>query len=545
MSSTKQNTSRDWEFIKQQIDLVDYAEQQGYQINKQKSSNTFVVMRKGEGDVVIIYKNDHTNRHEFFNPNDGNDKGTVIDFQKVRSNGDWKEVFYKIDSYLGNTPANYKPYVKLDPTPPPTREQAIQHEFKFQPLTNLVYLKSRGLTEETISSPEFKNRIFNNTLKDKDGNVFVNVVFPLKNETGTISAIVRNETYNKIDQKRIDASWITNTKHKEGDTQRLVIMESPIDGLSFHQLMPPQNDEKRVYLATAGKLSGTQPRFIQLAIDTLKPKQIILANDNDQAGINQNINIIGFIRIEGVEESKKIKAHLNLPQPSQAVLNVEFVHANQLEGKVLAQSVGNQIVSAINKNTPEGIEKDAKVQLLQNETNRSEIVVSFTNSRPNLIRLERALIDIKGLDELVLVKRSQEKDMNEDLKKAVKHKLEDMPTESLYKSNQTSLRKVSNISDDEVKVIAKNASKEGNKIEFWGKNGYLEAQNVSTLLVENKRSRFKTEFEIIQEIEPKGLLLQKQDKGYKITEKSLSMDLKPDFKGIDSEIDKGITRLKK
>ena len=545
MSSTKQNTSRDWEFIKQQIDLVDYAEQQGYQINKQKSSNTFVVMRKGEGDVVIIYKNDHTNRHEFFNPNDGNDKGTVIDFQKVRSNGDWKEVFYKIDSYLGNTPANYKPYVKLDPTSPPTREQAIQHEFKFQPLTNLVYLKSRGLTEETISSPEFKNRIFNNTLKDKDGNVFVNVVFPLKNETGTISAIVRNETYNKIDQKRIDASWITNTKHKEGDTQRLVIMESPIDGLSFHQLMPPQNDEKRVYLATAGKLSGTQPRFIQLAIDTLKPKQIILANDNDQAGINQNINIIGFIRIEGVEESKKIKAHLNLPQPSQAVLNVEFVHANQLEGKVLAQSVGNQIVNAINKNTPEGIEKDAKVQLLQNETNRSEIVVSFTNSRPNLIRLERTLIDIKGLDELVLVKRSQEKDMNEDLKKAVKHKLEDMPTESLYKSNQTSLRKVSNISDDEVKVIAKNASKEGNKIEFWGKNGYLEAQNVSTLLVENKRSRFKTEFEIIQEIEPKGLLLQKQDKGYKITEKSLSMDLKPDFKGIDSEIDKGITRLKK
>ena len=545
MSSTKQNTSRDWEFIKQQIDLVDYAEQQGYQINKQKSSNTFVVMRKGEGDVVIIYKNDHTNRHEFFNPNDGNDKGTVIDFQKVRSNGDWKEVFYKIDSYLGNTPTNYKPYVKLDRTSPPTREQAIQHEFKFQPLTNLVYLKSRGLTEETISSPEFKNRIFNNTLKDKDGNVFVNVVFPLKNETGTISAIVRNETYNKIDQKRIDASWITNTKHKEGDTQRLVIMESPIDGLSFHQLMPPQNDEKRVYLATAGKLSGTQPRFIQLAIDTLKPKQIILANDNDQAGINQNINIIGFIRVEGVEESKKIKAHLNLPQPSQAVLNVELVHANQLEGKVLAQSVGNQIVSAINKNTPEGIEKDAKVQLLQNETNRSEIVVSFTNSRPNLIRLERALIDIKGLDELVLVKRSQEKDMNEDLKKAVKHKLEDMPTESLYKSNQTSLRKVSNISDDEVKVIAKNASKEGNKIEFWGKNGYLEAQNVSTLLVENKRSRFKTEFEIIQEIEPKGLLLQKQDKGYKITEKSLSIDLKPDLKGIDSEIDKGITRLKK
>ena len=542
MDSTKQNISRDWEVIKQQIDLVDYAEQQGYQINKQKSSNTFVVMRKGEGDVVIIYKNDYTNRHEFFNPNDGNDKGTVIDFQKVRSNGDWKEVFYKIDSYLGNIAVN-KPYVKLNPTP--TREQAIQHEFKFQPFTNLVYLKSRGLTEETIYSPEFKNRIFNNTLKDKDGNVFVNTVFPLKNETGTISTIVRNETYNKIDQKRIDASWITCTKHKEGETQRLVIMESPIDGLSFHQLMPPQTDEKRVYLATAGKLSGTQPRFIQLAIDTLKPKQIILANDNDQAGINQNINIIGFIRTAGVEESQKIKAHLNLPQPSQAVLNVEFTHTNQLEGKILAQFVGNQIVNAISKNTSESIEKDAKVQLLQNETNRSEIVVSFTNSLSNLIRLERVLIDIKGLDELVLVKRSQEKDMNEDLKKAVKHNLEEIPTESLYKSNQISLRKVLNMSVDEVKVIARNASKEGNKIEFWGKNGYLESQNVSPLLVENKRSRFKTEFEIIQEIEPKGLLLQKQDKGYKITEKSLSSELEPDFKGIDSKVDKAITRLKK
>ena len=545
MSSTKQNTSRDWELIKQQIDLVDFAEQQGYQINKQKSSNTFVVMRKGEGDVVIIYKNDHTNRHEYFNPNDGNDKGTVIDFQKVRSNGDWKDVFYKIDSYIGNTPKNYTPYVKLDPTAPPTREQVIQHEFKFQHLTNLDYLKSRGLTEETISSPEFKNRIFNNTLKDKDGNIFVNTVFPLKNETGTISAIVRNEAYNKIDQKRIDASWITNTRHIEGETQRLVIMESPIDGLSFHQLMPPQAEEKRVYLATAGKLSGTQPRFIQLAIDTLKPKQIVLANDNDQAGINQNINIIGFIRAEGVEESQKIKAHLNLPQPSQAVLNVEFVHGNQFEGKSLSQSVSNQIVNAINKNTPEGLEKDAKVQFLSNETNRSEISVSFTNTRANLIRLEKALLEIKGLDELVLVKRSQEKDMNEDLKKGVKQKLDDIPTESLYKSNQLALRKVSNISDDEVKVIAKNASKEGNKIEFWGKNGYLESQNVSPVLVENKRSRFKTEFEIIKEIEPKGLLLQKQEKGFKITEKSQSIDSKPDFKNIESEIDTGVSRLKR
>ncbi len=104
MNDIKKNTSRDWELIKQQIDLVDYAENQGYQINKQKTTNTFVVMRKGEGDVVVIYKNEFTNSHEFFNPNDGNDRGTVIDFQKKRSDGDWKEIFYKIDPFSACPP---------------------------------------------------------------------------------------------------------------------------------------------------------------------------------------------------------------------------------------------------------------------------------------------------------------------------------------------------------------------------------------------------------------------------------------------------------
>ena len=134
---------RDWNYYKDRIDFVNYAEQLGYEINSRKTSRSYVVMHHTISRVVIIiYKNKNTGYQGYFNPNDSRDEGSVVDFQKFRSNGDWKEVFAKLDGYLNELPTNYNPKVKIEPVGTVNREHAIQHEFRFLPLTDAKYLNN-------------------------------------------------------------------------------------------------------------------------------------------------------------------------------------------------------------------------------------------------------------------------------------------------------------------------------------------------------------------------------------------------------------------
>lgn len=415
---------RDWNYYKDHIDFVDYAQQQSYEINNRKTSRSYVVMHNTiSQEVIIIYKNKHNGYQGYFNPNDLRDEGSVVDFQKFRSNNDWKEVFSKLDGYLNELPPNYNPKVKIEPVGIVNREQAIKHQFHFLPLTNTKYLNDRGLINETIFSPEFQHRIYNKHFYENH-KTHVNIAFPLKNETGTIAAIIRNELYNKIEEPKMDASWISNTKYKAGQTDRLVISESPIDSLSFHQLMKPKMIEKRIYLATAGNLSDTQPRFIQLAIDTLIPRQIILANDNDNAGIKQNLNLIGVLSHPHSEQSQYIKTHLNLVQDAHALLLLKVIHPNQEEGTKLLEQLSNKLIEDINKYISFGLEPDAKVVVTQHVKFGSALEIHFTNNRQNLIQLEKSLLAIKNLEQFMIIKRPMNKDFNEDLKLSERHRLE-------------------------------------------------------------------------------------------------------------------------
>lgn len=63
---------------------------------------------------------------------------------------------------------------------------------------------------------------------------------------------------------------------------------------SYHQLYGPGPEESRLYVATAGNLSETQPNLIQYLIELYQPQQIILANDNDKAGTQQNVKLMGL-----------------------------------------------------------------------------------------------------------------------------------------------------------------------------------------------------------------------------------------------------------
>ena len=474
---------------KKRIDLSEYAQRQGWEVDGEKStSNATVLDKKSQGqtqDTIVVYKGPE---HDYFySPNNSKERGDVISFERLKNGSEWKDINDKLARYVGEVPQERQ---ALQPVSTHSHNEAFQHNFKFQSITETEYLESRGINKATIYAEEFKDRVFNKefsykqylengvnqlgkmapipeadkakiqeiglekyyskpffdqlktiqthvkdtselpanyleSLKNTYGykapegatdRVIVNTSFPLRNEDHVIAAINRNSEYNRIEQPKENAVWSSRTDFDKRPVNAVVIHESPIDSLSYHQLNPPKEDEKRLYIATAGNISREQPVLIEKLVKESQAEKIVLANDNDPGGVKQNINIAGRLNLS--KESENLHAQLNIHDRTDGRLLVTINHQNQQEGQERSKEVAERFTSAINKNIPEGAEKEAKAAIIQNGTRSSEIEIAFTVNRENLIRVEQALIKERGLENHVEVRRPQEKDYNEDLKRA-------------------------------------------------------------------------------------------------------------------------------
>ncbi|XAZ82188.1 DUF6036 family nucleotidyltransferase (plasmid) [Fibrella sp. ES10-3-2-2] len=438
----------DFDEFKQRINLVDYAIDKGYVKDRQRSGGNSVALYRddaGGRDKIVVYPNQRGGIDIYYNPNDGADKGTVVQFQHRRGTGEWKDTIENLQRYIGQVPEQRQ----ARPTPPPadqptpTREQAVVRNFDLKPLTNDTYLRGRGLSPATLSAPEFENTAFNRAYFDRSrGKQYINTVFPIKNEQGTVAVIVRNDGLKMVEGPRGDGVWISNPKviGPDGRADRLVIAENPIDAMSFHQLKPPIEGEKRLYVGTAGNLSSGAPDTVQKLIDRYQPKQIVMANDNDNGGFRNNINLIGRLRYPGVEESNNIQAQLAVPTPSQLRLTVSVSYPDQATGKQQVQQLTERFSAALNKNDPED-EPTARINvrgagLAFQQGNRTEFEVSMPNTRQNLIRTQNELVAAKGLSEVVALKLPVHKDFTEDLQRNEKLTLPALPGEAKQQMGQ-------------------------------------------------------------------------------------------------------------
>ncbi|MDB5239650.1 MAG: hypothetical protein JWP57_275 [Spirosoma sp.] len=421
----------DFDDIKQRINLIDYAATQGYERDRQRSGGSSVAMYKGPQGArehIVVYPNQQGGIDMYYNPNDSADKGTVVQFQYRRSNGDWKETYEKLAGYLGEVPQQAVRPTPAADQPAPSREAAVVRTFALQPITDTGYLERRGLKPETIHAKEFEGAVFNQTfLHRASGREFINTAFPIKNGEGTVALIVRNDNVKIVEQPRGDGIWVSNVKVMNGQkADRLIIAENPIDNMSFHQMKPPLEGEKRLYVATAGNMSTGAPDTIQQLIDRYQPRQIVLANDNDNGGIRNNVNLIGRMRIPGNEASNNITARLDSPTPTQARLTVSVSFGDAEKGKQQVQALSERFTQALNKNAPAD-QPEARIAVRSTGENRAELEVSFPKTRQHLVRVQSELLEAKGLKEAVDVRLPVQKDFNEDLKKGEKLMLSPLP----------------------------------------------------------------------------------------------------------------------
>src|SRR5690606_37475629 len=123
----------------------------------------------------------------------------------------WRDTIETLQRYLGEHPVReIRPSSGAgSPAQAPSREKAVARIFDLQPMTDTSYLEERGISGETLAAPEFQGAIFNQTyVSRKTSQTFVNTVFPLRNEQGTVPVILRNRGLNIMDGTKGDAVWL-------------------------------------------------------------------------------------------------------------------------------------------------------------------------------------------------------------------------------------------------------------------------------------------------------------------------------------------------
>ena len=267
--------SEELDRFKSEINLVEYAQSVGYEIDRQKSSQNCIVLKDSAGDKILVGVDLSDHHYFYYSVRDERDRGSVIDFIQNRKRLNLGEVRKELRPWLNgsHSPA----YSSREPAPSPIPTSKDSHKIlaqfeSFQAISNHSYLNGRGISQETISDRRFEGTIYT----DQRGNA----VFPHRDRSGVCGYEIRNHQFKGFSNGGTKGLWVSRSSQ---DDQRLVICESPIDCLSYHQLFP---DAQTRYFATGGTLSEFQKDLLRTAMERLHSKggEIIIAVDKDDAG---------------------------------------------------------------------------------------------------------------------------------------------------------------------------------------------------------------------------------------------------------------------
>ena len=271
----KEQLAQELDIFKTDINLADYAQANGYSIDKKKSSVNCLVLKHPEGDKILVGVNQSDGHYFYSSVKDDRDSGSIIDFIQNRKNLNLGEVRKKLRPWI-NEPSN-PPYSPKQPTPKltpstPDRHKIITQFEGFQAIVTHPYLTRRGISQQTTNDPRFQGRIYTDSRN--------NVIFPHADSEGVCGYELRNQEFKSFSKGGIKGLWASNGSK---DDTTLVICESPLDCLSYHQLFP---DETTRYFATGGTLSDKQKTLLKGVFEKFQGRggHIMIATDKDEAG---------------------------------------------------------------------------------------------------------------------------------------------------------------------------------------------------------------------------------------------------------------------
>lgn len=263
------------EQFKTQINLVEYAQSQGYQYISQASSRNSAVLRHDNGDKIVV-ATDTDGHGVYFSVRDDSDHGTIVDFVQNRSNLSLGGVRKELRDWRNEQRLQTSKFIPRDKPQPinSDRLSIIKAASNFKVVQSHPYLEKRGISQSILKSDRFIGTV----AIDSRGNA----IFPHYDRDGLTGFTIKNDSFTGFSKGGTKALW--QSKQKESD-RCLVITESAIDAMSYHQLLSDKNPHTR-YISTGGTTSKYQLDLIKTAMAemTRLGGEIVIATDNDKAG---------------------------------------------------------------------------------------------------------------------------------------------------------------------------------------------------------------------------------------------------------------------
>ncbi len=147
------------------------------------------------------------------------------------------------------------------------RLKVIKAALLFQVAYEHPYLEKRGIDQSILKSARFMGTV----AIDSRGNA----IFPHYDQDGLTGYSIKNTNFTGFSSEGTKTLWQSNQSKSD---RCLVITESAIDALSYHQLFSNENTNTR-YIATSGTISNYQRELIKTAMADMAKKggEIVIA----------------------------------------------------------------------------------------------------------------------------------------------------------------------------------------------------------------------------------------------------------------------------
>lgn len=264
--------------FRNEISIIELAVANGYHIVRNAGLKYPVLKNNTTGDKIIIVNAQSTSNQGYFNPRDDKDKGTLINFVHYRLGTLFPMMSGQTDAKSIN--AILYDYLRL---PISKRNRLLEkttsiikhyQERKFilpgwiTPLNDTSYLQSRRINDKTIFDEIFNGRIFNASVGG-----FCNIGFPYYDKNDhIIGCELRNTDFKKMlsGSDRSNSVWHSNLPE---NLESVILTESPIDALSYHQL---KGKKDSMYVSFGGSVSDKQLDLLMRFF--LQSKRIQISN---------------------------------------------------------------------------------------------------------------------------------------------------------------------------------------------------------------------------------------------------------------------------
>jgi hypothetical protein len=272
--------------FKRHVSLLEFAISKGYRLDKRESSLSSKVLRHEPTDDKLVVGRARDGHWQYFSVRDSADNGTIIDFLQRRERKTLGQIRHELREWTHTTrefqvPASHR---EVAPT---TRDRALiaLEVARAEAVTAHPYLvRERALQPETLNAERFRG-----TWKVAVAS-HGNVLFLHHDERGLCGFEIKNRGFTGFAKGGEKGIWLSNSRATD---TRLVIAESAIDALSYHQLRPSEHTR---YVSVAGALNRHQPDLLERAMARMRAGSTIVAGtDNDKAGheLAQRIRELG------------------------------------------------------------------------------------------------------------------------------------------------------------------------------------------------------------------------------------------------------------